>query len=122
MGYFGTTRAGPESWLQLSGLPETIIFRTIFETYRAQFLKKLGFIYAHVFAQFVQGRVEIPEFHVDEAHQHHRIVWYVAHSVYLLIFDVCYFGVRGVPCNCLLLSILCVCPAFRDMQGKWLNS
>lgn len=61
------------------GLPETIIFRTVFETCRAQFLKKLGFIYLHVFAQFVQSRVEIPEFHIDEAHEHHRVFRQIVH-------------------------------------------
>ena len=61
------------------GLPEAVVFRAIFETYRGQFLKKLAFIYVHILAELVKGWVEVSEFHVDEAHEHHRIFWKVVH-------------------------------------------
>ena len=54
--------------------PEFVMLRRIFHTHRTQLFLKPMAVDVQVVAQFVERAIAVAQFHVDEAHKHHRVV------------------------------------------------
>ena len=50
------------------------MFRTILESHLIQFGEEGFLVYVQVLAESIQRGIVIPEFHIDEAEKHHRVV------------------------------------------------
>ena len=59
----------------LNNLPKPVLLRAILKPYGFQLLYDVTLFYIHILAKGIQRRIEIAQFHVDEAIQDHRVFW-----------------------------------------------
>ena len=62
-------------------LPKLIGRGVVFKAHLCQLLFQYFPVDLQVLAESIQIRIKITQFHVDEPHEHHRVLWHLIHTL-----------------------------------------